>query len=180
MHVKDHKGIIQYFQGPHMQGKGFCYNNSYKHKEKIFLVVLHLPFIIGRHCGPLVLQYFKLYRPLHQYGLYKSTDNISPMLKTLISSSVVKIVKGNSPIVKDIPSSMVMSLSLATNKEKTSSVVNNKKGLLASWACFNIFVSLNKNNPNMSITEAHSGKSKKQSGDPAMIKIQFQPKEICE
>lgn len=32
----------------------------------------------------------------------------------------------------------------------------------------------------MSITEAHSDKSEKQCGDPAMIKIQFQPKEICE
>lgn len=73
--------------------KGFCYNNSYKHKGKIFLVVLHLPFIICRHCGPLVLQYFKLYRPLHQYGLYKSTDNVSPTLKTLISSSACKNCK---------------------------------------------------------------------------------------
>lgn len=45
----------------------------------------------------------------------------------------MKIVKGNSPIVKDIPSSMVMSLSLATNKRGKKTVINNKNGLMGMF-----------------------------------------------
>lgn len=45
------------------------------------LVVYGLPFIICGHSGPLVSQYSELGRPLHQYGLYKSTQNIRPMFQ---------------------------------------------------------------------------------------------------
>lgn len=43
----------------------------------ICLAVHHLPLIICRYCGPLVLQDSELKGSLHQYGLYKLIDNIS-------------------------------------------------------------------------------------------------------
>lgn len=39
-------------------------------------IVHFLPFIIGRHRGPLVLQDFKLDRPLHQYGFCKTLNSM--------------------------------------------------------------------------------------------------------